>query len=209
MARTTSFLQPAWRRPITRPAEIQRTAGPGIIKGMKRNAPDGRILDGVADDQFQVEVRIHLLMAYGYSFEFLALPVFDGNIPGCPSDEFMHKPVAFIIFPIQDEMEVRIHQTESEDNHTKSPDGQIHAVHSADEIVFILENGFNGVAVSTEMPAIVDRDVLSSGEGDIEAQIGNDLLEQFFFHLHHHIQRHKRLLNHKDTMSGKKSQEKN
>lgn len=73
----------------------------------------------------------------------------------------------------------------------------------------VLENGFNGVAVSTEMPAIVDRDVFSSGEGDIEAQIGNDLLEQFFFNLHHHIQRHKRLLSHKVNRSGKKSQEKN
>lgn len=176
---------------------------------MIRNTPDGRILDGVADDQFQVEVRIHPLMAYGYSFEFLALPVFDRNIPGCPSDVFMHKPVAFIIFTIEDEVDVRIHQTKSEDNHTKSPDGQIHAVHSADEIVFILENGFNGIAVSTEMPAIVDRYVFSSGEGDIETQIGNDLLEQFFFNLHHHIQRHKRLLDRKVNMSGRKSQEKN
>ena len=92
-----------------------------------------------------------------------------------------------------------VHKAKGEDDHVKSTYSQIHTVHAADEIVIIQEYGIYGVAVGTEMPAILDRDVFPFGERDIKSQVGINLLEQFIFYLHFHIQHHKRLLNYKDS----------
>ena len=67
---------------------------------MKRNAADRRILDGITDYQFQVEVRIHCLMADWDILKLVFLSVFESNIPRCPPYKLMDVSVAFIKFSI-------------------------------------------------------------------------------------------------------------
>jgi hypothetical protein len=98
-------------------------------------------------------------------------------------------------------MDVRVHQTEGEDDHLIATDRDIDPVHSGDEIVIIEKHLINGIAVGAEVPAVLDCNLLTFGERDIESQIGNDLPEQFFFYLHLQIQRRLWLPAHKDNIS--------
>ena len=96
----------------------------------------------------------------------------------------MYEAIAFIEFSIQDEMDVCIHQAESKNDDTVSPDSDIDAVHPGNEIVIVEKHFFDGISVRVEMPAVFDSNLMSFGERDVNPQVGNDLPEQFLFNLH-------------------------
>jgi hypothetical protein len=101
----------------------------------------------------------------------------------------VHEPVAFLERSIKNEMHVRIHQGESQDDHLITPDRDVNPVHAGDEVIIAQKHGINGVAVRTEMPAILDPDVLALDKGHVESEIRNDLSEQFLIDLHLQIRR--------------------
>lgn len=140
-------------------------------------------------------------MVQGNFSQFISVSVSERYMQGCPSDVLVHKAVAFIERTIQDKMDMRVHQGESQDNHTISLDSDIDPVHSCDEIQFIVEQHIDGIAIRAEMPTVPDADVLSFDECEVESEIGNDLPEQFLIYLHLHIQRRLWLLKHKDSGS--------
>ena len=101
----------------------------------------------------------------------------------------MHKPVAFFESTVQDEMQVRVHQGESQDDHVVALHDDKDAVHPRDEILVVLEQRIDSIPVRGEMPAVLDLDFLSLDERDVEPEIGFDLREQFLIQLHLRIRR--------------------
>ena len=82
-----------------------------------------------------------------------------------------------------------IHQREGKDNHTVALNGNVNPVHSCDEIDLIQKHRIDSVAVCTEMPAIMNCDILPFNESKFKSQIGGNLLEQCIIYLHQQIQR--------------------
>ena len=159
------------------------------------------ILDRIADDDFQIKIRIDLLMLDGDILELMVFVVFDRQIPRGPSDIIMYETIALVELSIQDEMHMRVHQREGEDNDPISFDGDIDPIHPVDEIVFI-EHHIDRISVCAEMPAVSDRNVLSFDKRNVQSQIQDDLSEQCLRNLHLHIRRHCWLLKYKDNNAG-------
>ena len=96
----------------------------------------------------------------------------------------MYEAIAFIVFSIQDKVDVCIHQTKGKDDYMVSPNSDIDSVHPGNEIVIVEKHLIDGIPVRAEMPAVLDRNLLSFGKRDVKSQVGNDLPEQFLFNLH-------------------------
>ena len=86
----------------------------------------------------------------------------------------MHESVTGFIFPVQDEMDVGIHEAESQDGYIIFSPDRVYAIHSPDKVGFIVENRIDFVAVGEKVPAIADADVLSLDEGGIQSKIRFD-----------------------------------
>ena len=122
-------------------------------------------------------------------FQFVVFFMFHGYIPGCPLHIVVHEPVAFVEVPIQDEMNVGVHQTEGQDDNPIGLQGDKHTVHPVNEIIVTLKDGIDGISIGTEVPTVLDGDVLAFDERGVEPEIRNDLPEQFPSYLHLPIQR--------------------
>ena len=77
-----------------------------------------------------------------------------------------------------------VHQGKSQDDHVVVLDHHENPVHPGDEVIVAFEHGIDGVSVRTEMPAVLDFDLTSLDERDMEPEIGFDLREQFLIYLH-------------------------
>ena len=87
----------------------------------------------------------------------------------------MHKAIAVLETAIQNKMNVIIHQTESQyDNIVASKDYE-NTVHAINEILFVVENHIDIIAVCAEMPAIADRNSLAFNNLPIEAKVSFNL----------------------------------
>ena len=68
----------------------------------------------------------------------------------------MNESSAFLQPTVEDEMQVRVHQGESQDDDIKVENGVENPVHPLSEVLLIAEHSVNAVPVSVEMPAIPD-----------------------------------------------------
>lgn len=102
----------------------------------------------------------------------------------------MKKSVAFLKIAIKYKMDMSIHKTKCQ-NYYPVPDCcDKDSVHSIGEILIIHEEGINGIAVCTEVPAVFYWITLSLGEKCIEGEVRFKLSEQVIIHiLHHQFQR--------------------
>ena len=107
-----------------------------------------------------------------------------GYVPGGSADIFMHEPVTCFESAVQDEMHMGVHQGKSQNDHVVVLDHHVYPVHPGDEVIVVFEHGIDGVSVRAEMPAVLDFDLTSLDERDMEPEIGFDLREQFLIYLH-------------------------
>ena len=132
---------------------------------------DRRILDCIADDGLQVCISIDDLVVDGDAVHLMTVPMGDRYVTGRSPDIVMHEAVTFVEGPVQYEVNVVIHQRKGQDDDMIRFQCHINAVHAADEVGIIVENGIHILAVSREMPAIPDWNLLSFNECDVQSEI--------------------------------------
>ena len=96
----------------------------------------------------------------------------------------MDKAVTLIKIPIQNEMDMRIHQTESQDDDPVFPGHNIDTVHPLYKVIVVHKNNIDGIAVCTEMPAVSGFYFLSPDKWDLESEVRLDLPKQLIINRH-------------------------
>ena len=165
------FVRPFRRGPQTDGAEIQGTAGPGVMPGRVGDAADGRIFHNIADRRLEIGIRVDDLIVDRKIVQLVVLSMRQGDILRGPFDIIMHEAFALIQVSIQDKVQVGIHQGKSQDDDMLFIHNDIDAVHPGTEILIILENDIDGISIGAEMPAVLDGNHLAPDEGSVQSEI--------------------------------------
>ena len=91
----------------------------------------------------------------------------------------MYELAAFIILSVKYEMQMGVHENERQHGDiTVSADDDTDPVHAVDEVLVIVEQGINRIAVCAEVPAVGHGDSFSFSEMGIDAKVGFGLAKQ-------------------------------
>lgn len=165
------LLQPARESPGLLSAEIQGTAGPGIILDLPRQPGGNGVLDHIADGRLEICVVRNSLVVNGQTTQFVAqaVPARDGDrsLP----DILMDESVARVETAIKDKVQVVVHQAESQDDDTILQGNGVNPVHRGDEVLPVPEQDILGGAVGGEMPAVSNGVILPFYDGEANGQV--------------------------------------
>lgn len=139
-----------------------------------------RVVQHVADRCLEIAVRVdHLEMDWNFlQLVGDSVPLLDRHRSAF--DIIMHEVPAFQTLTMENEMDMIVHQDESENNDGVTACDEIDPVHPIDEVFFIHEDPIDGIAVSGEVPAVPDADVLAADERLVKSKVLPDLETKFF-----------------------------
>ena len=101
----------------------------------------------------------------------------------------MHEFVALVKLSVQDEVYMSVHKTESKNYNMIFDRYNKYAVHSIDEILTVIKQSVNSVAVCAKMPTISNWVVFTLDIGYVQRKVRLYLPEQVIIYLHLHFQR--------------------
>ena len=112
-----------------------------------------------------------------------------GDILRCPPYKLVHEGIALRESAIQNEVDVRVHKHECQNQNVVFQCSGIHPVHPVPEIVIVIEHRIHGFSCGVEMPAVIDGNRLAFDARPVKSKVGRDLCPEFVTVQHNHINR--------------------
>lgn len=100
----------------------------------------------------------------------------------------MDKTVTLVKHSVQNKMDMRVHQAESEDDDPVFSGHNIDTVHPVHKVIVIHKDDIDGIAIRAEVPAVPGFDFLPPDKWDLESKVRLDLPKQLIIN-HHHFSR--------------------
>ena len=121
--------------------------------------------------------------------QFSLQRIFPGQILRRPPHVFVQESITFPELAIQNEVDVRVHKHECQNQDLVFQRSGIHPVHAVLEIVSVKEHRINRFSCGIEMPAVIDGNSLSFDIWPVEAKVGRDFCPEFVTVQHSHFNR--------------------